>query len=173
MIALNLEKNYGILCAASLYRSQSNSRTANSDICRCVSKLCAKGCFGKWYCFAPTKHKTIFQQSHLAIVKMVGKVSPVDCLHILKVTFLLKIVLLCTEPHIRAPVVRRFCNTVLWIVQNEDFWGFGGVVSCVRHLHSLEWNPPVATISRRRLSRERLLFTLFRVQSFRRRKVRD
>ena len=38
-VALNLEKNYGIFSAASLFRSQSNSRTANSNLNRCVSKL--------------------------------------------------------------------------------------------------------------------------------------
>ena len=36
---LNLEKNCGILSTASMFRSQSNSRTANSDINGCVSKL--------------------------------------------------------------------------------------------------------------------------------------
>ena len=38
-VALNLEKNCGILSAASLYHSQSNSRTANSNLNRCRSKL--------------------------------------------------------------------------------------------------------------------------------------
>ena len=33
-LALNLEKSCGILSAAGLYRSQSNSRTANSDVNR-------------------------------------------------------------------------------------------------------------------------------------------
>ena len=46
-----------------------------------------------------------------------------------------------TNP-IRAPVARRFCDTVSGTIQNEDFWAFGGVVSCGVHLHSLEWNPP-------------------------------
>ena len=35
-------------------------------------------------------------------------------------------VLLRTEPHIRAPVARRFRITILWTVRNESFWDFGG-----------------------------------------------
>ena len=112
--------------------------------------------------FPPTKHSAVV----ISRKRTDRKSKSCWLFEYIKSNKLSEIVLLRTKPHIRAPVARRFCRELhgrtvaavrlLW----KRLWG--RKISYLGRLHSLEWNPPAAMLSRRCLSRENLLFTLFR-----------